>query len=210
MMVNCVLLSANVIVTMKPKFVAQLERMQMAAQSNQLVNQKEQTCTMKSVLASVLNHANIMKFPANNLMIQIMAVPTQIIARLSKLITQENSVTCNNANLSVIIPNTFVKVTSDMMAAKKTIFAYQSNLMISLQTVCAQELVQLNARTGKSNVTEPLITTETFTRDARDKMSVTPKLKILMEYSAQENLTPMDAHTHAHLKKYCALPKKDL
>merc|ERR1711944_27134 len=33
------------------------ERTQMAAQSNQLVNQKAQTCTMKSVLASVSNHA---------------------------------------------------------------------------------------------------------------------------------------------------------
>jgi len=59
-------------------------------------------------------------------------------------------------------------------------------------------------------VTEPLITTEIFTRDARDKMSVMQKPKIPMEYSAQENLTLMDAHTHAHLKKYCALPKKDL
>jgi len=116
----------------------------------------------------------------------------------------------NNANLSVIIPNTFAKETSYMTVAKKMIFAYQNNLMISPQTVCAQELAPLNAKTGKSNVTEPLITTEIFTRDARDKMSVTPKLKILMEYSAQENLTLMDAHTHAHLKKYCALPKKDL
>merc|ERR1719486_1130303 len=82
--------------------------------------------------------------------------------------------------------------------------------MISPQTVCAQVLVPLNAKTGKSNVTEPLITMEIFTRDARDKMSVMLKQKIPMEYSAQENLTLMDAHTHAHLRKYCALPKKDL
>ena len=42
-MVNYVLLSANVIVTMKLKFAAQLERMPMDVQSNQPVNQKEQT-----------------------------------------------------------------------------------------------------------------------------------------------------------------------
>jgi len=209
-MVNYVLLSANVIVTMKLKFAAQLERMQMVAQSNQLVNQKAQTCTMKSVLASVSNHANIMKFHANNLMIQIMAVLTQITVRLSKLITLENSVTCNNANLSVIIPNTFVKVTSDMMAAKKTIFAYQNNLMISPQTVCAQELVQLNARTGKSNVTEQLITTVIFTRVARVKMFATPRLKMLMESFVLESLIPMVALTLVHPKKSCVPPKKDL
>jgi len=209
-MVNYVLLSANVIVTMKLKFAAQLERMQMAVQSNQLVNQKEQTCTMKSVLASVSNHANIMKFHANNLMIQIMAVLTQITVRLSKLITLENSVTCNNANLSVIIPNTFVKVTSDMMAAKKTIFAYQNSLMISLQTVCAQELVQLNARTGKSNVMEQLITTVIFTRVARVKMFVTPRPKMSMECSVLESLIPMVALTLVHPKKSCVRPKKDL
>jgi len=209
-MVNYVLLSANVIVTMKLKFAAQLERMQMAAQSNQPVNQKEQTCTMKSVQASVWNHANIMKFHANNLMIQIMAVLTQITARLSKLITLENSVTCNNANLSVIIPNTFVKVTSDMMAAKKTIFAYQNNLMISLQTVCAQELVQLNARTGKSSVTEQLITTVIFTRVARVKMFATPRLKMLTESFVLENLILMVALTLAHPKKSYVLPKKAL
>jgi len=209
-MVNYVLLSANVIVTMKLKFAAQLERMQMVAQSNQLVNQKAQTCTMKSVLASVSNHANIMKFHANNLMIQIMAVLTQITVRLSKLITLENSVTCNNANLSVIIPNTFVKVTSDMMAAKKTIFAYQNNLMISPQTVCAQELVQLNARTGKSNVMEQLITTVIFTRAAKVKMFATPRLKMSTECSVLENLIPMVALILAHLKKSCVQPRKDL
>jgi len=143
-------------------------------------------------------------------MTQTMAALIQITVKLNKSITLENSVIFNNANLSVIIPNTFAKETSYMTVAKKMIFAYQNNLMISPQTVCAQEPAPLNAKTGKSNVTEPLITTEIFTRDARDKMSVTPKLKILMEYSAQENLTPMDAHTHAHLKKYCALPKKDL
>ena len=97
-MVNYVLLSANVIVTMKLKFAAQLERMQMAVQSNQPVNQKEQTCTMKSVQASVWNHANIMKFHVNNQMTQIMGVLTQITVRLSKLIILENSVTFNNAN----------------------------------------------------------------------------------------------------------------
>merc|ERR1712136_717393 len=195
---------------MKLRFAVQLERMQMVAQSNQLVNQKAQTCTMKYVLASVSNHANIMKFHANNPMIQIMAVLIQITVRLSKLITLENSVTCNNANLSVIIPNIFVKVTSDMMAAKKTIFVYQNNLMISLQTVCAQELVPLNARTGKSNVTEQLITMVIFTRVARVKMFATPRLKMSMEFSVLENLIPMVVLTLAHPKKSCVRPKKDL
>jgi len=111
--------------------------------------------------------------------------------------------------LSVIIHNTFVRETSDMTVVKKTIFAYQSNLMISPQTVCAQELAPLNAKTGKSNVTVPLITMETSTRDVRDKMSATPKLKIPTEYSAQENPILMDAHTRAHQKRYCAQPKKD-
>jgi len=209
-MVNYVLLSANVIVTMKLKFAAQLERMQMAVQSNQPVNQKEQTCTMKSVLASVSNHANIMKFHVNNLMIQIMAVLTQITVRLNKLITLGSSVTCNNANLSVTIPNNFVKVISDMTAAKKMIFAYQNNLMILLQTACAQELVQLNARTGKSNVTEQLITTVIFTRAAKVKMFATRRLKMSMECSVLENLILMVALTLAHPKKSCVRPKKDL
>jgi len=48
----------------------------------------------------------------------------------------------------------------------------------------------------------------TFTRAAKVKMYVTQRLKIPMEYSVQVNLTPMDAHILAHLKKYCALPKK--
>jgi len=66
----------------------------------------------------------------------------------------------------------------------------------------------LNAKTGKLSVTEPLITMEIFTRDAKDKMFATPKLKILMEYTAQENLILMAAHILAHLKKSYALPKK--
>jgi len=77
-------------------------------------------------------------------------------------------------------------------------------------TVCVQELVQLSARIGKSNATEPSTTMEIFTRAVRDKMSATQKLKIQMEYSVQVSLILMDAHTHAHPKKYCVLPKKDL
>jgi len=49
---------------------------------------------------------------------------------------------------------------------------------------------------------------EIFTRAAKVKMYVTQRLKIPMEYSVQANLTPMAVHTLAHLKKYCALPKK--
>merc|ERR1712223_1600976 len=208
-MVNFVQLSVNAIVTQKLKFAVLPERIPMAAQSNQLVNQRERTCTTKSVPVSASKHANTMRSHANSLMTQTMAVLIQITVKLNKLITLENSVISNNANLSVIIPNTFAKETSYMTVAKKMIFAYQNNLMISPQTVCAQELAPLNAKTGKSNVTVPLITTEIFTRDARDKMSVMLKLRIPMEYSAPENLTLMDAHTHAHLRKYCALPKKD-
>merc|ERR1712135_113146 len=151
-----------------------------------------------------------MKSLANNLMIQIMVVLIQITVRLSKLITLGNSVTSSNASLSVIIPNIFVKVTSDMMAAKKTIFAYQNNLMISLQMVCAQELVQLNAKTGKSNVMEQLITTVIFTRVARVKMFATPRLKMSTECSVLENLIPMVALILAHRKKSCVQPRKDL
>jgi len=142
-------------------------------------------------------------------MTQIMAVLIQITVKPNKSTILENSVISNNANLSVIIPNTFAKETSYMTVAKKMIFAYQNNLMISPQTVCAQELAPLNAKTGKSNVTVPLITMETSTRDVRDKMSATPKLKIPTEYSAQENPILMDAHTRAHQKRYCAQPKKD-
>ena len=47
-----------------------------------------------------------------------------------------------------------------------------------------------------------------FTRAAKDKMYATQKQRILTEYFVQESLTPMAAHTLAHLKKYCALPKK--
>merc|ERR1712136_406840 len=85
-----------------------------------------------------------------------------------------------------------------------------SNLMILLQTVCAQELVQLNARTGKSNVMEQLITTVTFTRDAKVKMFATPRLKMSTECSVLENLIPMVALILAHLKKSCVQPRKDL
>merc|ERR1719347_686245 len=90
------------------------------------------------------------------------------------------------------------------------IFAYQNNLMISLQTVCAQELVQLNAKTGKSNVMEQLITTVIFTRVARVKMFATPRLKMSTEFSVLANLIPMVVLTLAHPKKYCARPRKDL
>jgi len=119
-----------------------------------------------------------------------------------------NSVTSNNVNLSVITPNTFARETSSMMVVKKTTFVYQNNPMISLQTACAQELAQLNAKTGKSSVTEPLITMEIFTRGAKGKMFATPKPKIPMEYTAQENLILMAVHTLAHLKKSYAQPKK--
>ena len=95
---NCVQLSANAIVMKKLKFVVLPEKIPMAAQSNQLVNQRERTCTTKSVQASVWNHANIMKLHVNNQMTQIMGVHTQITVRLSKLIILENSVTFNNAN----------------------------------------------------------------------------------------------------------------
>ena len=66
----------------------------------------------------------------------------------------------------------------------------------------------MNAKTGKSNATELLTTMVIFTRAAKDKMYVTQRLKTPMEYSVQANLTLMDAHTLAHLKKYCVLPKK--
>jgi len=150
-----------------------------------------------------------MRSHVNNLMTQTMDVLIQTIVKLSKSIILVNSVIFNNASLFAITPNTFAKETFDMTDAKKTIFAYQNNLMISPLTVCAQELVQLNARIGKSNAMEPLTTMEIFTRDVRDKMSVTQKLKILTVYSVQVSLILMDAHTHAHLKKYCAQPKKD-
>ena len=75
--------------------------------------------------------------------------------------------------------------------------------------IIAQEHAQLNAKTGKSSVTEPLITMEISTRDAKDKMFATPKLKIPMEYIAQENQILMAAHILAHLKKSYAQPKKD-
>ena len=51
---------------------------------------------------------------------------------------------------------------------------------------------------------------EIFTRDAKDKMFATPKLKMSMECSALENLTPMVALILAHPKKSCVLPRKDL
>merc|ERR1712218_396305 len=155
-----------------------------------------------------MGHVNIMRSHVNNLMTQPMDVLIQIIVKLSKSIILVNSVIFNNVSLFAITPNTSVKETFFMTAAKKTISAYQNNLMISPLMVCAQELVQLNARIGKSNATEPLTTMEIFTRAVRDKMSAMPKLKILMEYSVQVNLILMDAHTHAHLKKYCAQPKK--
>ena len=145
----------------------------------------------------------------NNLMTQIMDALTQITVKLSKSIILESSVTSSNANSSVITLNTFARETSHMTVAKKTTFVYQNNPMISLQTVCAQELAQLNAKTGKSSVTEPLITTAIFTRDAKDKMFATLKPKIPMEYTAQENLILMAVHTLAHLKKSYAQPKKD-
>ena len=96
-----------------------------------------------------------------------------------------------------------------MTAVKKTTSVYQNNPMISLQTVCAQELAQLNAKTGKSSVTEQLITMEIFTRDAKDKMFATLKPKIPTEYTAQENPILMGVHTLVHLKKSYALLKKD-
>jgi len=151
-----------------------------------------------------------MRLPANNLMIQTMDVLIQITVKLNKSITLVSSVIFNNANLFAITPNTFVKETFYMTDAKKMTFAYQSNLTISPLTVCVQELVQLSARIGKSNATEPSTTMEIFTRVAKDKMFVTQKLKIQMEYSVQVSLILMDAHTHAHPKKYCVLPKKDL
>merc|ERR1712212_1305144 len=203
-MVNFVPLSANVIVMKKLRFAVQPERMLTVAQSSQLVNQKEKTCTTKSVQVSVWKHANTTRFHVNNLMTQIMDALTQITVKLSKSTTLENSVTSNNANLSVITLNTFAKETSLMMDVKKTISVYQNNPMISLQMVCAQELAQVNAQTGKSSVTEPLITMVIFTRDAKDKMFATPKPKIPMEYTAQENPILMVAH----LKKSYALPKK--
>jgi hypothetical protein len=150
-----------------------------------------------------------MRSHVNSPMTQTSDVLIQIIVKLSKSIILVNSVIFNNATLFAIIPNTFAKEIFDMTDARKTIFAYQNNLMISPLTVCALELVQLNARIGKSNAMEPLTTMEIFTRAVRDKMSVTQKLKILMEYSVQVNLILMDAHTHAHLKKYCVQPKKD-
>jgi len=150
-----------------------------------------------------------MRSHVNNLMTQTMDVLIQTIVRLSKSIILVNSVIFNNASLFAITPNTFAKETFDMTDAKKTIFVYQNNLMISPLTVCAQELVQLNARIGKSNAMEPLTTMEIFTRDVRDKMSVTQKLKILTVYSVQVSLILMDAHTHAHPKKYYVQPKKD-
>jgi len=62
-------------------------------------------------------------------MTQIMVALTQITVKLSKSTTAANSVTSNNVNLSVITLNTFARETSDMTAAKKTIFAYQNNPM---------------------------------------------------------------------------------
>jgi len=128
-MVNFVPLSANVIVMKKLRFAVQPERMLTVAQSSQLVNQKERTCTTKSAQVSVLKHANTTRLHVNNPMTQIMDALIQITVKQSKSTTVANSVISNNVNLSVITLNTFARETSNMTVAKKMIFAYQNNLM---------------------------------------------------------------------------------
>ena len=95
-----------------------------------------------------------------------------------------------------------------MMVVWRMTFAYQDNLAIFPQTDYVQEHVQSSVKIGKLNVMEPLTTTETFIKDAKDKMFAMQKLRIQMEFIVQVNLILMVVHTHVQQMKFCAQQKK--